>query len=393
LNENQLHYSGGLYRQLATQIVEGSAELPFDQVVFAGFNALSTSEEKIIGGLLTKGLGRIYWDADRLYLENEAEEAGKFMRKNYQRWPPAEKVHWVVTDMVKEPKNIQLIGGVQAVGQAQVVGQLLSNTPNEKLDRCGVVLADEGLLFPLLYALPENIGSLNVTMGYPIKYSHWFRLASSYMEYQLHLRGRGSHVYADSDHMITLLSNPLLQRAVPSINNFSDYLNQKTKWYLVSDFLASKPSEILKLALEPEERVGSLVQSLVALLLSIYQKLRLAEELGDLETEFAYHSLMHLMQLEERIQQHHQQLEPKTLNRLIIQAFEQSKIPFSSEPTAGLQVMGFLETRALDFEKLILVSVNEGKLPRGNQQNSYIPYALRKAFKLPTFEEQDEIYA
>jgi CRISPR/Cas system-associated exonuclease Cas4 (RecB family) len=127
--------------------------------------------------------------------------------------------------------------------------------------------------------------------------------------------------------------------------------------------------------------------------MSIYQKLRLDQQLGDLETEFAYHSLKHLMQLEERIQKHHQQLEPRTLARLIIQSFEQLKIPFSGEPTKGLQLMGFLETRALDFERVILVSTNEGKLPRGNRHTSYIPYAVRKAFKLPTFEEQDAIYA
>jgi RecB family exonuclease len=128
-------------------------------------------------------------------------------------------------------------------------------------------------------------------------------------------------------------------------------------------------------------------------LLTIYQKLRVSEELGELETEFAYHSLKHLIQLEEQIQQHHRQLEPRTLARLVIQAFEQATIPFSGEPTKGLQLMGFLETRALDFERVILVSVNEGKLPRGVQHNSYIPYAMRKAFHLPTFEEQDAIFA
>lgn len=393
LNSNNLYYSGMLYRQLAEQLANGSINVPFDKVVFAGFNALSKSEEVIIGSLLTNDAATIYWDADRLYMEHEVEEAGKFMRRNYKKWPPSEQVHWVITDMLKEPKRIQLIGGVQAVGQAQVVGQLLAELSEEQQQSCGVVLADEGLLFPLLFALPENIQSLNVTMGYPTKHSHWFGLANAYMEYQLHLRGKAHNAYAEASYVTDLISNPLMQRALPSLKQFSSALNTKSKWVAVSAFIASGSPETLKLAMTPKDRVSDLISSLVELMMSIYQKLRLDQQLGDLETEFAYHSLKHLMQLEERIQKQHQQLEPRTLARLIIQVFEQLKIPFSGEPTKGLQLMGFLETRALDFERVILVSANEGKLPRGNRHTSYIPYAIRKAFKLPTFEEQDAIYA
>ena len=326
-------------------------------------------------------------------MEHEVEEAGKFMRRNYKKWPPSKRVHWVITDMLSESKRIQLIGGVQSVGQAQVVGQLLEQLPKEQQDGCGVVLADEGLLFPLLFALPENTQSLNVTMGYPTKHSHWFRLANAYMEYQLHLRGKGQNGYAEVIYAANLWSNPLMQKALPSLRHLSSILRIKSKWIAISELIPTGSSETLSLAMTPRNRVSDLMESLVDLMMSIYQKLRLDQQLGDLETEFAYHSLKHLMQLEERIQKHHQQLEPQTLARLIIQAFEQLKIPFSGEPTKGLQLMGFLETRALDFEKVILVSANEGKLPKGNKHTSYIPYAVRKAFKLPTFEEQDAIYA
>ncbi len=393
LTSNKLSYSGMLYGQLAEQLQAGPIDLPFDQVVFAGFNALSKSEEVIIESLLANDAATVYWDADRLYMEHEVEEAGKFMRRNYKKWPPSEQVHWVITDMLKEPKSIQLIGGVQSVGQAQVVGQLLAQLSEEQLENCGVVLADEGLLFPLLFALPENIQSLNVTMGYPTKHSHWFGLANAYMEYQLHLRGKAHNAYAEASYATDLISNPLMQRSLPSLKQFSSTLNTKSKWVAVSAFMASGSSETLKLAMTPKERVSDLISSLVELMMAIYQKLRLDQQLSDLETEFAYHSLKHMMQLEEQIQKHHQQLEPRTLARLITQAFEQLKIPFSGEPTKGLQLMGFLETRAIDFERVILVSANEGKLPRGNRHTSYIPYAVRKAFRLPTFEEQDSIAA
>ncbi len=393
LESNGLYYGGMLYRQLAEQIITGSIDLPFDQVVFAGFNALSKSEEVIIGSLLSNNIATIYWDADKLYMEHEVEEAGKFMRKNYKKWPPSDRVHWVITDMIEDSKRIQLIGGVQSIGQAQVVGQLLEQLSEEQQRGCGVVLADEGLLFPLLFALPENTKSVNVTMGYPTKYSHWFGLANAYMEYQQHLRGKEENTYAEVTYASDLWSNPLMQRALPSIQLLSSTLKIKNKWIAVSELMPLEASETLKLAMTPKSQVSDLISSLVELMMSIYQKLRLDQQLGELETEFAYHSLKHLMQLEERIQKHSGQLEPRTLSKLIIQVFEQSKIPFSGEPTKGLQLMGFLETRALDFERVILVSANEGKLPRGNKHTSYIPYAMRKAFKLPTYEEQDAIYA
>ncbi|GJM27592.1 MAG: hypothetical protein DHS20C17_02270 [Cyclobacteriaceae bacterium] len=393
LGDSDLQYGGMLYRQLAEQLQDGTIDLPFERVVFAGFNALSRSEEVIMETLLKKGIAEVYWDADKLFLENEVEEAGRFMRRNRKKWPPTDQVHWVISDMAKHHKKIQFIGGVQSVGQAQVVGQLLQQMTKDQLDNCGLVLADEGLLFPLLYALPENINSLNVTMGYPAKHSHWFRLTVAFLDYQLNKRGRGESTYADTQYTRELLMNPLIKRSVPGSGKLLLGLRKKSKWVGISELITEDSGEILKLALTSWERVNELIAAVVKLLLAIYQKLRVEEKLELLETEFAYHALKHLLKLGEGVEKYHQELEPITLSRLIIQALEQARIPFSGEPTEGLQMMGFLETRALDFERVIMVSANEGQLPKGNQHNSYIPFAIRKAFKLPTFEEQDAIYA
>ena len=393
LSANNLAYSGMLYRWLAEKLEKGPASLPFGHVVFAGFNALSRSETQIMDHLLSQDIATVYWDADRLYLENNQEEAGKFMRKYRKKWPPSEQVHWLVTDMRKDPGKIRIIGGVHVVGQTQAVGQLLSDFSQPQQDSCGVVLADEGALFPLLYALPSNIRALNVTMGYPVRQSQWYRLADAFMQYQLQLSKSGSTVYSEINYLGGLLADPLMQRAVPSIKRMNTLLQEKRKWLPVSEFINHQSPEIVKLAFTPRDRVAELVASLVNLLMTIYQKLRLDQQLDDLETEFAYYSLRHLMQLEERLVQFQHQLEPATLARLITEAFETVKIPFSGEPGKGLQVMGLLETRAVDFERVIVLSANEGKLPRGKRFNSYIPYAIRKAFHLPTFEEQDAIYA
>jgi CRISPR/Cas system-associated exonuclease Cas4 (RecB family) len=393
LRKHNLYYSGMLYREMAERLQDTSYEFPFSQVVFAGFNALSKSEQVIFTQLRTKGIAQLYWDTDKLYMDNMAEEAGRFMRKNYKHFPPSEQVHWIICDMVKGEKNIQLIGGVQAVGQAQAVAQLLNQISTDQQKNCGVILADEGLLFPVLYALPENTQSLNVTMGYPAKHSHWYRLSTAFLEYQLHQRGKGSSTYIETKYVRTVLSNPLIQNTVPSAKKVLGSINSKIRWLTATELALDESSEILKLVITPRNRVSELINSLVEVLLLIYQKLRLDKNLKGIEAEFAYHSIKLLMQLEERIEKHHQQLEPKTLARLVTHAFEQAKIPFAGEPSHGLQIMGFLETRALDFETVIMVSANEGKLPRGNRHTSYIPFALRKAFKLPTFEEQDAVYA
>ena len=382
-----------LYRKLAEKLKDDSIELPYSSVVFAGFNALSTSEDVIFNCLLGKGVAQVFWDADQLYLNDDLEEAGNFMRKNYRKWPPSDKVHWIITNMLKDEKSIQLIGGVQKVGQSQVVSQLLDQLSVQDQSNCGVVLSDESLLFPMLYALPQNIRSLNVTMGYPTKHSHWYRLTEAYMEYHLHTRRTGSSAYAETEYVLPLLKNPLLQKSVPSAKKEVKFLNPKSRWVLLSTICTDESPEILKAALTPQPRVITLLGGLVELLMLVFQKLRLDNELQQLDTEFAYHSLKHLMQLEERIRKLHQQLEPATLSRLVLQALDQAKIPFTGEPASGMQLMGFLETRGLDFEKVILVSANEGKLPRGNRHQSYIPYAVRKAFGLPTYEEQDAVYA
>lgn len=392
LNGSHLYYSGMLYRDLAEALDAGRAHLPFERVVFGGFNALSKSEEVIMDALLKSGVGSVYWDADRMYMDNETEEAGKFMRRNYRKWPSSKQVHWVVTNMIDHPKRIEFIGGVQAIGQSQALGQKLAEIPASELEGCGIVLADEGLLFPVLYALPENIQSLNVTMGYPTKHSHWFHLANAYMEYQLHLRGKAENAYAEVSYARQLLANPLMKRVVTA-KRLRIPAKHKSKWIPVRELLPSESPSVLQTAIIPKTRVIDLVDSLVELMMLIYQKLRLEQQLNELESELAFHSLKHLMQLEQQVKKHHRQLDPRTLARLMVQAFEQASIPFSGEPIRGLQLMGFLETRALDFEQVIILSANEGKLPRGNRHQSYIPYAIRKAFKLPTFEEQDAIYA
>ncbi len=395
LQKKGLRYSGQVYREVAEQLEDGSLILPYQQVVFAGFNALSTSEEIIFDTLMKKGTGCCYWDADCWYLENEGDEAGKFLRQYYRKWKPSATSKWVISDLLKEDKHLHLQGGVQSLGQAQITGQLLKDIPEKEQRHTAVVLSDENLLYPALYALPESISKLNVTMGSPLKQSQWFRLIQAYLHFQLQIRGRGEKVYFNVEALRALLSISLMQGAAYARiwHILNDLRGSRSRWILAQTLLSSEIPAVLRLALTPQDRTKDLMKKLGELLVTLYHRLRLEEDPASIESEYAYHCIKHLKQLEQQLAGFNQQIELRTMVSLVSEAFQGAKVPFSGEPIGGVQVMGFLETRTLDFERVFILSANEGKLPKGIQHKSYIPFALRKTFKLPTFEEQDAIYS
>ena len=394
LQSKGLRYSGLLYRQLADDLSNGGG-VPYQQVVFAGFNALSTSEEQIFESLYRSGVGRFYWDADSWYLDNDLDEAGRFLQRYYKKWGPSTTSTWVITRMLKEKKQLRLIGGVQSLGQAQITGQLLHDITDQQQGHTAIILGDETLMFPVLYALPDAIEKLNVTMGAPLKQSQWFRIIQAYLQFQWQIRGRGDKVYFDVEALQALLSISLMQAgAYSSIwQILNDLKKSRSRWISGKSLLDKELPSILKLALTPEDRTPDLLKNLRELMVTLYHKLRLDSEHSDIELEFAFHSIKHLQQLETRLHSYGQQIEIRTLIRLVAEAFHSAKVPFSGEPIGGVQLMGFLETRTLDFERIYILSANEGKLPKGVQHRSFIPFALRKTFKMPTFEEQDAIYS
>ena len=395
LLEKEMTYTGLLYRRLAEGLSEGTIELPYSEVIFAGFNALSTAEEVVFDVLHKRNQAKIFWDADQWYLTSDYDEAGKFLRRYTKKWPASATSIWITSDLLHQNKKIEFIGGVQSVGQAQIAGQLLNHYTPEQQKTTAVVLADEQLLFPVLYALPSQVEKLNVTMGYPLKSGLWYRLIQAYLNYQDQLRGRGDQVYCQVDSLWDLLGNSLMQSAInQSVKKVKRQVQRtKSKWMLLSNLPWPELPESLTLALQPTSSVAEALKQVHTLLVTLYHRLRLQEQELPVESELAYHSIKLLDQLQQRLSSFRLNLELQTVIRLVNESFSQARVPFSGEPIGGLQIMGFLETRALDFEHLIILSANEGKLPQGVKHNSYIPYALRKAFKLPTFEEQDAIYS
>ena len=212
LREKGLAYGGMLYRELSIGLKNGDFNPPFDKICFCGFNALSKSEEQIFDILIGQGKAHLYWDADVKYLDQEQQEAGSFLRRYRKKWPQQES-KWLIHDMANTSKEVRIVGVAGGVGQAKVAGGVLQ----ERLvpENTAVVLADENLLFPVLYALPSELQKVNVTMGYPLRNSGMYSFTQDLVKVQINKRGKGKKTYCFAGDLVTLLKNPHLQTLAP----------------------------------------------------------------------------------------------------------------------------------------------------------------------------------
>ena len=388
-------YNGLCYRVLAENLQNNNKELPFQQVVFAGFNALSKAEQQIIDSLLAKKQGLVYIDADRFYLDNEGEEAGFFLRKMKKHWRNNANVKWVVTDGFKEEKIIEIVGVAQRSAQARAAAEKLDLNKSNT----AVVLADESLLLPVLYALPPHEGSLNITMGYPISGSTTGNLIKAFLRYHSSATiGANNQVFFELEALKELLDQPAINNLLPEeINNLALSKSRFMSARLIGEkiLLANENSQhILNAIFNPISEVGIAIDVLSQAILNLYLLNKDAERSNEiLEERIIYAVVKYLENLQDIITGSNLKISFAILEKLVKESFKQMSAPFAGEPLASMQIMGFLETRALDFDNLVLLSVNEDLLPAPGNSNTYIPFGIRKAFQLPTFLEHNSIYA
>ncbi len=393
LYDKQLWYGGMLYRKLAEEIGESSFEHPFDYYHFCGFNALSKSEETIFDQLVTKELAQIYWDADSLYLDDPKEEAGNFLREYRDKWPNAV---WFTEDSLTQNKTVSLAAVNQYVGQAHIGADLLSRGAEQgwKPEETAIVLADEKLLLPVLYALPFNEHRVNVTMGYPVKYTVAYDFVDSYLELFRKSVVKNNETLIYLYDLKPLLSNAYISLLQPQIYekviNWS--LREKKTRISLSELLDQVEVPALKRLFEVDVNWSDLFSAVKRYLTTVFYWFKENEQAA-VDQEFIYFFLKEFNKLSTYLDERQEKLSLRLVKKIVREHFKASKIPFEGEPVEGYQIMGFLETRTLDFKNVIVLSANEGKLPAQRNMNSYIPYALRKAFELPTFEEQDAIFA
>ncbi|MXO06424.1 PD-(D/E)XK nuclease family protein [Flavobacterium sp. HBTb2-11-1] len=394
-------YQGLIYREAVNNLNHFSNTIGNRTFIFAGFNALNAAEEKIVQHLLALDQAKIYWDADQAFLNDPYHDAGLFLRRFKESWKhyKSNVFEWIVDDF-SQSKNIQIIGTPKTIGQAKLAGSIIENlinqNPDASLDKVAVVLGEENLLVPVLYSLPASVGALNITMGYSGKNnpSQIFVAKLFKMHTNALSRKGGSYVFYYKD-VLDILTHPLVepyanaQRLVRIIkeNNYTFITHHKILE------LHPDPSNFFNLLFEKWENGSvAVLKNISALLIAIKDHFSNDNEEEKIAKAFVYGVFKVINKLINYYSKHHHIDNIDTLHSIYKQIIDLAEVSFEGEPLRGLQIMGVLESRVLDFETVIITSMNEGKFPAGKSQNSFIPYDVKRELGLPTFKEKDAIY-
>jgi hypothetical protein len=398
LRKHKAGYQGMIYRHVWEKMKSDKITWGEDPVIFAGFNALTVVEENIIRWFIKGKKGRVYWDLDSYYFDDPAHEAGYFLRKYYndtdfRRFFPKE-----VPDLFHDSgKEIRVISASQYPGQVHIAGNIIQEIKtaeeNPGLEDTVMVLPDESLLPALLYALPDDIGKINITMGYPVTNSSFYNLFEQLIELQEKARRGKSRTWFNHANMINILNHPFVFPMDPdSCRAWVDRIHRNNMIYIPADFFSDLDGlrDLFKVVAEPKD----LFDYLMDVLVRIRSHFSPDETAGHLfEKEFALVIYQFFNRLKETFLSRDIDLSFSLIRKIVRSYARNEKIPFTGEPLEGLQIMGLLETRNLDFKNVIMVNVNEGFFPRRSVQSSFIPHNVRRAFLLPTPEHQDAIYS
>ncbi len=409
-------YQGLAYKFIADNIETKATEMPWKKIIFVGFNALTACEEYIFSYLEKSGIADFLWDSDSYYQDDKVQEAGNFLREHARRFN-RNGFNWIENHLATDKKTIEIIGVAQNIGQVKMTGQLLNRASSEKKDltKTAVVLNNESLIIPLLNSIPEEITEFNLTMGLPLKDTPLFRLIRSVFELQINSikfdksGGKNTRLYFRDilkilEHpYISLvagyrLSNSVIKSFRDSNKIFIGYEEFKATFF-TGEPKADEFFSILFAFWEnnPATAIETLMALLKLLKISIERSNDTETELDgpehklDMEYLFSFSKVM--KKLKSLLTDFPYIENISTLHDIFNQIVQALSIPFYGEPLKGLQIMGMLETRTLDFETLIMLSVNEDFIPQGKNRNSFIPFAIKQAFGLPTYRERNAVYA
>lgn len=387
-------YQGLIYKE-ATKHVETYIQNTDKTHIFLGFNALNSAEKLIIQELIQNNVGRIYWDIDSQFINNKIHSAGLFARQHQQKWPfyKTNTFDWI-TNTYKNQKNINVVGCPKSLGQSKYVGNLLKqlSDKNNSLNSTAIVLGDEQLLMPVLNALPNGISAVNVTMGLPLKSIpiaslfeqlfaiHRTRVERFYFKDVVSILSHQmiQHVFESSEHIIkTTHKNNISYLSLVDIIKLSHDSDIKLIQLLFGDWHISMTKTInncLELIKNIKDGFNDIKTEKRLELEYLYRFNTLFNEIASMNSKFGFIN------------------DVSTLFSVYKQLLSSETLDFQGEPLEGLQIMGMLESRVLDFETVIITSVNEGILPGGKTNNSFIPFDLKINKELPTFKEKDAVY-
>ena len=394
-------YQGLIYREAVKNLNHFINTVHKKQFIFAGFNALNAAEEKIVQELLAVGQAKIYWDADQTFLNDPYHDAGLFLRRFKQNWKyyKTHPFEWIVNDF-SSTKNIHVIGTPKSIGQAKIAGSILEQTilehPEKALDKVAVVLGEESLLVPLLYSLPASTGALNITMGYSAKNNPAQILVAKLFKMHTNSLSRNNKGYVFYyKEVLDVLTHPLVEPYAEArelvqlinVNNYTFITYQK-----LLD-LNPKPSELFLLLFKKwETGAVPVLETIINLLQTLKNNLSNDNEEEKITKAFVFAIFKVINKLITYYSKHQHIDKIETLYAIYKQVIDVAEVSFEGEPLNGLQIMGVLESRVLDFDTVIVTSMNEGKFPAGKSSNSFIPYDVKRELGLPTFKEKDAIY-
>ena len=377
----------GMIHEMVREKISDFAEETETKFVFCGFNALTPLEEKLIRELLQKGKAECFFQADEYYIKDLKQEAGKFLRKHmyWKEFNENRKYQWIENSFCEE-KNIKVYEVAGNVAQTKILPEILQEIPKENYSKTAVVLLDENLLLPSLDAV-SFVDNLNITMGFPIKNLGFSGAVKKlfYLQKQLEKNDK-SYYYMDVFSVLEEFPDNEEDRKI--IDQFTAKIEDENIVYISKKMMQEHLGELSYFQLFEKRTAAELLEDLSNFCYQL--KFReiddiLYENVSLFETTFKI--------LKNHMKDYDFEISIDALEVLMNQLVNSENLDFQGEPLEGLQFMGLLETRLLDFENIILLSVNEGKLPLGNTQNTYLPFDVRRNFGLNTFLENDSIYA
>ena len=413
-------YEGMIFREVAEKIKQGTLDMPpYEKIVFAGLNAISAAEKELMKGLQRQGIADFYWDYGSPYLLDEDNKASYFIREHLQLFPSA----YPLPEEEPNRPEIELVGIPSRTGQAKQVHSILKEMvagrteldPEEAL-QTAIVLPDEQLLIPVLHSIPEEFTRINVTLGYALSGTPIASLIESILDLQRKIRRTEGQSFFYYREVLGILNHRYIVSSRPDeIVALSKEITEQNRIFIPASDLNRTP--LLGMIFSPLTDVNEISDYLIRILQElnriitsrhnepahnpnrVLKPVRVGEPendtvaMGELEQEFVYHYFTMVNRLKEMIRACDIQMSVETFFRLLKRLTDTITIPFQGRPLSGIQVMGVLETRVLDFDRLIILSMNEGIFPAKQTAGSLIPYNLRRGFGLPTFEHQDSVWA
>tara|TARA_B110000444_G_scaffold253825_1_gene285336 strand:+ start:2354 stop:5179 length:2826 start_codon:yes stop_codon:yes gene_type:complete len=405
LEKQGLAFQGMAYRRASDNISFWMKDrgLKKGSVCYIGFNAMNPCEKNIMKALISDGVAEAYWDADKYYMNDKKQEAGKYLRK-HKKWVELQggRFNWVSSNLINN-KKINSFGVPKGIAQAQLAGTLINDLSqkNQELRDVALVLADENLLLPVLDFLPESVDKLNVTMGSALRNTLLFSLFDSLFLLhinRLRLGGEDAGFYYKD--LFKVWEHPLFKNAenISALNKLKEMLARENLSFPTKKRILSTCEKSVADWLSPvlnfdHKNHFSLIDNALSIIRLVKENLLAQGRKGCLELEqlFSFAKLFHRIK---NLQEKYGFIkELKTIQRLFQQASSIERLSYYGEPLSGLQVMGVLETRNLDFKHIILLSVNEGVIPSGKSEQSFVPFDIRKEVGLPTYMDKDAIFA